>query len=138
VQAESFDPTPANLDARTQRFVLDSGLKVALLPKGTRGQAVQARLRLRFGDVATLNGQDAVAGFVGALLDKGGAGLTRQQIADQFDRLQADVGFFAHGQTVAVDITTKRERCRRDRAGRQAAARAELRGPALEEVRSSG
>src|SRR4029453_1600696 len=39
VQAESFDPTPANLDARTQRFVLDSGLKVALLPKGTRGQA---------------------------------------------------------------------------------------------------
>ena len=110
VQAESFDPTPANLDARTQRFVLDSGLKVALLPKGTRGQAVQARLRLRFGDVATLNGQDAVAGFVGALLDKGGAGLTRQQIADQFDRLQADVGFSAQGQAISVDITTKRER----------------------------
>ena len=110
VQAESFDPTPANLDARTQRFVLDSGLKVALLPKGTRGHAVQARLRLRFGDVATLNGQDAVAGFVGALLDKGGAGLTRQQIADQFDRLQADVGFSAHGQTVNVNITTRRDR----------------------------
>ena len=109
-QAESFDPTPANLDARTQRFVLDSGLKVALLPKGTRGQAVHARLRLRFGDVATLNGQDAVAGFVGALLDKGGAGLTRQQIADQFDRLQADVGFSAQGQAVGVDITTKRDR----------------------------
>ena len=110
VQAESFDPTPANLEARTQRFVLDSGLKVALLPKGTRGQAVQARLRLRFGDVATLNGQDTVAGFVGALLDKGGAGLTRQQIADQFDRLQADVGFFSQGQAINVDITTRRER----------------------------
>jgi zinc protease len=103
-------PTPANLDARTQRFVLDSGLKVALLPKGTRGRAVQARLRLRFGDVATLNGQDTVAGFVGALLDKGGAGMTRQQIADQFDRLQADVGFAAHGQAINVDITTRRDR----------------------------
>ncbi|MCE9660513.1 MAG: insulinase family protein [Burkholderiales bacterium] len=110
VQAESFDPTPANLDARTQRFALASGLKVALLPKGTRGQAVQARLRLRFGDVASLNGQDTVAGFVGGLLDKGGAGMTRQQIADELDRLQADVGFFAHGQTVSVDITTRRER----------------------------
>jgi len=109
-QAESFDPTPANLEARTQRFVLDSGLKVALLPKGTRGQAVHARLRLRFGDVASLQGQDTVAGFVGALLDKGGAGLTRQQIADQFDRLQAEVGFFAHGQAVNVDITTRRDR----------------------------
>src|SRR6185436_20509058 len=78
--AEAFDPTPTHLEARTQRFVLDSGLKVALLPKGTRGQAVQARLRLRFGDVTTLQGQDAVASFVGSLLDKGGAGLTRQQI----------------------------------------------------------
>ncbi len=110
VQAESFEATPANLEARTQRFVLDSGLKVALLPKGARGQAVQARLRLRFGDVASLNGQESVAGFVGALLDKGGAGLTRQQIADQFDRLQADVGFAAQGQIVSVDITTRRER----------------------------
>ncbi len=110
VQAESFDPTPANLDARTQRFALDSGLKVALLPKDTRGHAVQARLRLRFGDVATLNGQESVAGFVGALLDKGGAGMTRQQIADQFDRLQADVGFSANGQVIGVDITTRRDR----------------------------
>jgi zinc protease len=109
-QAESFDPTPANLEARTQRFVLDSGLKAALLPKGTRGQAVQARLRLRFGDVLTLQGQDTVAGFVGALLDKGGAGLTRQQIADRFDQLQAEVSFSASDQVVAVDITTKRER----------------------------
>jgi zinc protease len=109
-QAESFDPTPANLEARTQRFVLDSGLKAALLPKGTRGQAVQARLRLRFGDVQTLQGQDTVAGFVGALLDKGGAGLTRQQIADRFDQLQAEVSFSASDQVVAVDITTKRER----------------------------
>jgi len=108
--AEAFDPTPAHLEERTQRFVLDSGLKVALLPKGTRGQAVEARLRLRFGDVATLQGQDAVASFVGSLLDKGGAGLTRQQIADQFDKLQADVAFSANGQVVGVNITTRRDR----------------------------
>ena len=30
---EVFDPTPANLEARTQRFTLPSGMKVALLPK---------------------------------------------------------------------------------------------------------
>jgi zinc protease len=50
-----------------------------------------------------------VAAFAAALLDKGGAGLTRQQIADQFDRLQADVGFGANEQTLSVSITTKRE-----------------------------
>ena len=37
---EAFDPSPANLDARTQRFTLPNGMKVALLPKKTRGEAV--------------------------------------------------------------------------------------------------
>src|SRR4029453_3487924 len=34
---ETFDTSIANLDARTQRFTLPNGLKVALLPKKTRG-----------------------------------------------------------------------------------------------------
>jgi hypothetical protein len=38
------------------------------------------------------------------------AGLTRQQVADAFDRLQADVSFSASGQTLAVRITTRRSR----------------------------
>ena len=49
-QAEAFDATPANLDARTQLSALPGGLKLALLPKGTRGEVVTARLTLRFGD----------------------------------------------------------------------------------------
>ena len=108
-QAEAFDPTPANLDARTQRFALASGLQAAVLPKGTRGNVVHARLRLHYGDEQSLKGQETVASFVGALLDKGGAGLTRQQIADEFDRLRAEVSFGADDQTVSVGITTRRE-----------------------------
>ena len=107
-QAEAFEATPANLDARTQRFSLDSGMRVALLAKGTRGQVVQARLRLHYGDVRTLDGQSTVAAFVAAMLDKGGAGMTRQQIADRFDRLNATVSFSASGQTLNVAIATKR------------------------------
>lgn len=108
-QAEAFEATPANLDARTQRSQV-AGLKVALLPKGARGRVVQARLRLHYGTEKSLFGQETVAAFTAALLDKGGAGLTRQQIADQFDRLQAQVSFNADGQTLQVGITTKRER----------------------------
>ena len=108
-QAEAFDTSPANLDKRTQRSRLDSGLKVALLPKGTRGRAVQATLRLHVGDVDSLKGQATVASFVGALLDKGGAGLTRQQVADQFDKLRAQVGFGASAQTISVSVTARRD-----------------------------
>ncbi len=108
-EAEAFDPSPANLDARTALSALPSGMKVALLAKGTRGQSVRARLRLRYGDVESLRGQSTVAEGVAALLDKGGAGLTRAQIADAFDRLQAEVGFAASGQALDVTIATRRE-----------------------------
>jgi len=107
--AETFDATPANLDARSQRSVLASGMKLLLLPKGTRGRAVQARLQLHFGDEKSLFGQQGVAAMMASLVDKGGAGLTRQQIADRFDRLRAQVAFAASGQTLSVSIDTVRE-----------------------------
>ena len=106
--AESFDATPANLDSRTERTRI-GGLHVALLPKGTRGNAVHARLRLRYGDGASLAGQQTVAALAASLVDKGAAGLTRQQIADEFDRLQAEVSFSGSGQTLAVNVTTRRK-----------------------------
>ena len=108
-QAETFEATPANLDARTQRFTLGEGLRVGLLPKGTRGRVVQARLRLHLGDEKSLVGQETVAAFAGALFDKGGAGLERQRIADDFDRWRASVGFSIGGQALSVSITTVRE-----------------------------
>lgn len=107
--AESFDATPANLDRRTQAATI-GGLQVALLPKGTRGRVVQARLRLQLGDEKSWMGQRYAASLAAQLLDKGGAGLTRQQVADAFDRLQAQVSFGQSGQTLSVNITTKRER----------------------------
>ena len=45
--AEAFDASPANIDARTQRLSLPSGMQVALLPKSTRGQAVKDFLASR-------------------------------------------------------------------------------------------
>jgi len=107
--AEAFDATPANLDRRTQTGRLASGLKLALLPKGTRGRAVEARLVLRYGELPSLNGLGVAPSMLAALVNMGGAGLTRQQISDQFDRLRASVGWSAEGQTLTVSINTVRE-----------------------------
>ena len=73
------------------------------------GGAVQAQLALRYGTEKSLFGQDVVSRMAGSLLDKGGAGLTRQQVADQFDKLKAQVGFSGSGDAVFVNITTKRD-----------------------------
>lgn len=112
VQAEAFDASPANIDARTQRKTLDlpnGPVKLALLPKSTRGHLVHARLVVQFGDAETLRGQRDISRAVGALLDNGTATMTRQQIEDRFDALRADVGFSGGGTGAAVDISTTRD-----------------------------
>jgi zinc protease len=108
-QAEAFDATPANLDRRSQLSALASGMKVSLLPKGTRGRAVRARLQMHYGDEKTLFGQETVAAMAASLLDKGGAGMTRQQIADRLDQLRAQVSWRASDQTLTVTVETVRE-----------------------------
>ena len=107
--AEAFDPTPGNLDARSQHAQMPGTLKLTLLPKGTRGRVVQAKLVLHFGTEKSLFGQEAVASLVGSLLDKGAVGLTRQQVSDALDRLQAEVGFNAGGDSLQVSINTRRD-----------------------------
>ncbi len=108
-QAEVFDPTPANIEARTQRFDLASGMKVALLPKGSRGKAVQARLALRFGDAQSLAGHGEVPSLAAALLDRGTPSLSRQQIQDRLAALQATVSFADGIGSVNASIITVRE-----------------------------
>jgi zinc protease len=119
-EAEAFDSTPAALDARTLLAQLGSsdgrsGVRLGLLPKATRGDAVQGLLALHWGDVATLANQGLAADMMGALFQMGttataGApALSRQQLADRFDALQAQVGFSATGQTLYVGFQTVRQ-----------------------------
>ncbi len=108
-QAEAFDASPANIDARTQRFQLGSGLKVALLPKATRGQAVKATLTLHFGTEQSLANWGEVPSAMAALLDKGTAQLGRQQIQDKLDALQAQMAMSSAPGQLVVSLSTKRE-----------------------------
>ncbi len=89
---EVFDPTPANLEERVQRSQLPEGLKVALLPKKTRGEAVVGQLTLRYGDEQSLKGQVGAAQFLGRLMTRGTAKHNRQQLRDELDKLGARLG----------------------------------------------
>jgi zinc protease len=101
---EPFDATPANIDARTQRFDVGA-MKVAVLPKATRGATVRASLTLRFGDLASLANQVEIADAVAALLDKGSRTLTRQQIQDRLDAIETEMGISAGATSGSVTVT---------------------------------
>jgi len=88
---EVFDPTPANIDARTIVRQLPGGMKLALLPKKTRGGTVVARLTLRWGDEQSKMGRSAACSLASAMLMRGTTKHTREQLRDEFDRLKAGV-----------------------------------------------
>ncbi len=85
---EAFDPSPTNIESRTKRAEA-GGVKIALLPKKTRGSTVVAQMLFRFGDEQSLMNRSTAAQLAGAMLMRGTTKHTRQQIQDELDRLKA-------------------------------------------------
>ena len=107
---EVFEATPANIDARTHVSSLPSGLKLALLPKKSRGQTVELQLKLRFGSLASLKGQADIAGLTAAMLPMGTRQHTRAQISDAFDALKTNWSVAADGPDGATaSLSTTRD-----------------------------
>jgi zinc protease len=97
---EVFDPTPANIDARTGVRQLPGGMKLALLPKKTRGGTVLARLNLRWGDEQSKAGRSAACSLASSMLMRGTKKHTREQLRDEFDRLKASVSVGGEGASI--------------------------------------
>jgi len=108
---ESFEPTPANLEARTQRFSLPNGMKVTLLPKKTRGETVQLQMRLHQGDEKSLMGMSPRGGLATSMLALGTKKRDRQAFEDALDGLRAKLSIgggetetVVRGQTVRTHL----------------------------------
>ncbi len=85
---EAFEPTPGNIEARTQRFTLANGMQVALLPKSNRGESVHLAMTLRPGSLQSLQGQWAARDIVSDMIMWGTSAMSRAQIKDKFDALK--------------------------------------------------
>lgn len=105
---EAFDPSPANIEARTRRSAI-GGLQVAFLPKENRGDSVIANITLRFGDEKSLMNRAVAGRMAGQMLMRGTAKHTRQQIQDELDRLKAQVGVVGGPTSANVSIESTRQ-----------------------------
>jgi zinc protease len=108
-QGEVFDPSPANIEGRTQRFTLPNGMKAALLPKKTKGGTVSVSVNMRMGTADALQNKTYPGQFAAALLMRGTERLSRQEIKDSFDKLKAQVTVGGSAEGVGATITTTRE-----------------------------
>jgi len=97
---EDFNPTPANIEARVIRKTLPGGMKLALLPKKTRGGTVVAQLTLQWGDEQSKLNRAAACGITSGMLLRGTQKNSREQLRNQFDRLKANVGVGGDGGSI--------------------------------------
>jgi len=106
---EAFDPSPGNIDARTQVFKLSNGAQLAVLAKATRGRSVQVRMNLRLGDEASLQNRDTAAAFLGDMLLRGAGKRDRVAISRQVDALKSGLSASGDATGVQVSATTDRD-----------------------------
>jgi zinc protease len=105
-QGEAFNPAPANIEKHLTRLKLADGLKVAMVPKTSRGGTVSAVLEIEFGDATALAGKNAIGSMTGALLMRGTKNRTRQQIQDEMVKLDAQINVFGDVSQASATVQT--------------------------------
>jgi zinc protease len=108
----AFDTSPDHIDAATDREPLrlqNGTIKLALLPKPTRGGRVEANLLIQFGNADMLKGTRAISSAAASLLDHGTRTMSRQEIQDRYNALEANVSFGGGAGVVVANLSTTRE-----------------------------
>jgi zinc protease len=108
-EGEVFDISPANIEKRTQRLALASGMKLILTPKKTRGETLSGIFTLRFGDEASLFNQATTSNLTASLLMRGAGNLQRAEISAKLDELKTQIEVSGGGQTVTVRFDSLRK-----------------------------
>jgi zinc protease len=99
---EAFDPSPQNIEKRLIKKELSNGIKVALLPKQTRGGRAYATLTLHWGDEKSLTNREVACGFAGSMLMRGTQKKSRAQLKEAFEALNATASVGGSGASIEV------------------------------------
>lgn len=106
---EDFDVSPENIDKRTTIKTLPGGVKVAMLSKKTRGEEVNLKMTLRYGNLENLQGKRLACEFLPVIMKRGTKTKTRQQIEDELNKLRAQLSVSGSPGELNVGIKTRKE-----------------------------
>ncbi len=106
---EDFDPDPLQVEARTTRGKLATGLKTIYLPKKTRGGTVSLQINLRYGNEQVLTPHVAAIEFMPEMMMRGTKSLDHEQLQDKLDELRAKLRLSGMTGLLQISLETKRE-----------------------------
>ncbi|MCL1077512.1 insulinase family protein [Parashewanella spongiae] len=105
-QGEAFDPSQDNINSRTETITLKSGVEVSLLQKKTRGESVVVAINSQMGDLDSLFNKNTIGDAVGSMLMRGTERLTREELKQAFDKLEASVRIGAGSESSYARVET--------------------------------
>lgn len=106
---EVFDPSPANIAARSEVYTIGEGLTVSLLPKKTRGGTVVVDADFRFADIDAIGrSSPTAAGLAGAMLMRGSKSLDRAAIDKRLEELKTAGSVSGGTQSASISLNTRR------------------------------
>jgi zinc protease len=105
---ERFDATPENLEARTQRRTLPSGIRLSTLPKQNRGNAVTLTMRARWGERSLALAEGSAYEVLGDLILEGSTTRDRQALQDRLLQLKTTASVSSGMQGWALTLNSDR------------------------------
>ncbi|MBL7720161.1 MAG: insulinase family protein, partial [Flavipsychrobacter sp.] len=108
-QTETFEVSIANIKAKTVYGSLSNGMKYALLKKPTKNDKIQGTFMFKMGDEQSLSGKDNIAYLTSRMLKYGTKTRSRQQIADELDKIKTSINFYGGATTLYASISTDKE-----------------------------
>ena len=103
---EAFEPSPENIEKRVQRSELGA-VKLALLPKKSRGEAVVLQMNLRYGNADSLKGKVDAADFLGPMMERGTRNHTYQQLLDELNGNNLTLSVSGDAGELSISIQCK-------------------------------
>lgn len=105
VPIEEFEMSNLAIEARTVKTVLPGGMKLAFLPRSTKGERVMGTLRLHWGTLESLSGKRGDALLLAAMMLKGTDKLTREDLNNRLSELDSNLSINGGLTGLRVDFT---------------------------------
>ncbi|HLU77460.1 MAG TPA: pitrilysin family protein [Burkholderiales bacterium] len=99
---EVFEPTPENIESRVIRRTVEPGIKLAMLPKKTRGGTVVVQMGLHWGTPETRANRQTACSLASAMLARGTTQRTRAQLRDEMERLRATMNVGVESASIST------------------------------------
>jgi zinc protease len=108
-QKDNFENSIGNIKKHTEYAKLANGGQYALLEKPAKGDKITASIELRYGNKDNLANKSEIGSLLAGMLKTGTTTKTKEQIADELDKIKTNINFSDNAGKLTIRISTDKK-----------------------------